>query len=103
MGKECDRGIILKSNTNGLLLTSYFFMDDTILNCWEFHQCGKEKCDCPAFPNGGRHCAALAGTFGSGQPLFNFDDNYSRCKECRFYKSRHYAEEFDKDVSDIIF
>jgi hypothetical protein len=63
------------------------------LNCWEFKKCGREKGGanadsfgvCPAYPDNGKNCARMAGTFP--QKLHN-------CMKCEFYKSEHYNKAF---------
>lgn len=68
--------------------------------CWDFHNCGEKKQDCPAYPNGGKHCASLAGTIGSGEPVQTFEQKFNRCTYCAFFHSDHYAEEFDGNICD---
>ena len=62
------------------------------IKCWEFHKCGVEKAEgaasmrCAAYPNYGRICWAVAGTFCgksvSGAIALKLGD----CKKCEFYK-----------------
>mgnify|MGYP001359677551 CR=1 FL=1 len=65
------------------------------MNCWEFQNCREKKKHCPAFPGSGNNCALVAGTIGSGQPLFTFAQKSERCLCCPFFHSEHYAEEFE--------
>ncbi|MGV1099359.1 two-CW domain-containing protein [Thiovibrio sp. JS02] len=69
------------------------------MHCWEFHKCGKQKKGCPAFPGSGKNCALVAGTIGSGQPLFTFGQKEERCRQCAFFRSKHYAEEYEPDIA----
>ncbi|MBU1405115.1 MAG: hypothetical protein KKE83_03785 [Proteobacteria bacterium] len=68
------------------------------MQCWDFHNCGEKKKSCPAFPVSGKNCALLAGTIGSGRPLFTFAQKSERCLRCSFFHSEHYAEEFDGKI-----
>ena len=68
------------------------------MHCWDFHNCGKKKKSCPAYPGSGKSCALLAGTIGSGQPIFIFSQKSERCLRCSFFLSEHYAEEFDGEL-----
>ncbi len=73
------------------------------MHCWDFHNCGKKKKNCPAYPGSGTSCALLAGTIGSGQPIFTFSQKSERCLRCSFFHSEHYAEEFDCDLQHEAF
>ena len=72
------------------------------MNCWEFKQCGREaggaNADkmgvCPAYPNHGRHCARIAGTFCGGAVQGTFAQKLSSCMQCDFYNSRHYDKAY---------
>ncbi len=68
------------------------------MHCWDFNKCGEQKKVCPAFPGSGKNCALVAGTIGSGEPLFVFARKKKRCCRCAFFKSEHYAEEYPDDV-----
>jgi signal transduction histidine kinase len=65
-------------------------------NCWEFNKCGVENIEgaavlrCPAYPNYGRICWAVAGSF-CGKKVICFPSGaISRklgdCRKCEFYK-----------------
>lgn len=75
------------------------------LNCWEFHNCGREPGGksvselgvCPAAfnqkanginagKNGGRACWALAGTFCNGEIQATYAKKVSDCMHCSFYQ-----------------
>ena len=68
------------------------------LNCWEFKKCGrevggakaKELGVCPAYPNHGRSCAALAGTLCGGKVQGTFAQKFANCLKCEFYNSENY-------------
>lgn len=57
--------------------------------CWEYMKCGRDKdasLKCPAYPNFGRVCWAVAGTFCEGKVQGTFAQKYESCKKCEFYK-----------------
>ena len=59
------------------------------INCWEYMKCGREKdstMKCPAYPNFGRMCWAVAGTFCEGKVQGTFAQKYEDCKKCEFYQ-----------------
>lgn len=70
------------------------------LNCWEFMKCGREAGGwremelgrCPAYPDHGRHCAFIAGTFCGGKVQGTFAKKLKNCMECEFYRSDHYEK-----------
>jgi two-component system NtrC family sensor kinase len=58
-------------------------------NCWEYMHCGRDKdsaLKCPACPNFGRTCWAVAGTFCEGKVQGTFAQKYENCKKCDFYQ-----------------
>ncbi|MHC4536713.1 MAG: methyl-accepting chemotaxis protein [Planctomycetota bacterium] len=63
-------------------------------NCWEVKKCGRipdgDKVDdlgiCPAYPNHGRDCWRLAGTFCGGKVQGSSAQKLKSCVECNFYK-----------------
>ncbi len=76
------------------------------INCWEYHQCGREPGGANAArlgvclgatasfvdgindgQNAGRCCWTIAGTFCHGQAQGTFSNKYGICKECDFYRS----------------
>jgi len=68
------------------------------VNCWEFKQCGREKggvnvdhqgC-CPAYPDHGKRCAFVAGTFCGGERQGSFAKKLTSCLQCDFFQSVHY-------------
>lgn len=72
------------------------------MNCWEYKKCGREEKGsnenelgiCPAFPDHGRHCARVAGTFCDGMVQGNFALKLANCLNCDFYKSEHYDKSY---------
>jgi len=57
--------------------------------CWEYMKCGRDQdCSmkCPAYPNFGRVCWAVAGTFCEGKVQGTFAQKYEDCKKCEFYQ-----------------
>lgn len=60
--------------------------------CWEFTKCGVEKMEnslekrCPAFPNFGRICWAIAGTFCEGKVQGAVAQKLGDCRKCDFYQ-----------------
>jgi signal transduction histidine kinase len=59
------------------------------IKCWEYMECGRDRdssLKCPAFPNFGRACWAVAGTFCEGKVQGTFAQKYEDCTRCRFYR-----------------
>jgi two-component system NtrC family sensor kinase len=59
------------------------------IKCWEYMKCGRDKdatAKCPAYPNFGRICWAVAGTFCEGKVQGTFAQKYEDCRKCDFYK-----------------
>lgn len=62
------------------------------IKCWEFHKCGIEKAEgaagmrCPAYPNYGRICWAIAGTYCGKQVSGAIAQKLGDCKKCEFYQ-----------------
>jgi two-component system NtrC family sensor kinase len=57
--------------------------------CWEFMNCGRDKngeVKCPAYPNFGRVCWVVAGTFCEGKVQGTFAQKYKDCRKCEFYR-----------------
>ena len=63
------------------------------MKCWEFNKCGVENIDgsvhikCFAYPNYGRICWVVAGTFCGGKVSGVVAQKIGDCKKCKFYKS----------------
>jgi signal transduction histidine kinase len=66
--------------------------DISKIKCWEFLKCGVEKAEgaaqmmCRAYPNYGRICWAVAGTFCGGKVSGAIAQKLGDCKKCEFYK-----------------
>jgi two-component system NtrC family sensor kinase len=59
------------------------------VKCWEYMKCGRDQdCSlkCPAYPNFGRVCWAVAGTFCEGKIQGTFAQKYEDCNKCEFYQ-----------------
>ncbi len=59
------------------------------IKCWEYMKCGRDKdatSKCPANPNFGRSCWAVAGTFCEGKVQGTFAQKYEDCVKCDFYQ-----------------
>ncbi len=63
------------------------------IRCWEFTRCGVEKAEgsaqmiCPAYPNYGRICWAIAGTFCGKKVSGAIAQKIGNCKKCEFYQN----------------
>lgn len=59
--------------------------------CWEYTRCGIEKAEgavegrCPAYPNYGRICWAVAGTFSEGKTVCAIAEKLGDCRKCEFF------------------
>jgi two-component system NtrC family sensor kinase len=63
--------------------------DSMQTKCWEYMKCGRDKdsaLKCPSYPNFGRTCWAVAGTFCEGKVQGTFAQKYEDCKKCEFYR-----------------
>jgi methyl-accepting chemotaxis protein len=66
-------------------------------NCWESKKCGRipggnkigEFGICPAYPDHGKDCWAVAGTFCGGKVQASVGDKIGGCMVCNFYKELH--------------
>jgi two-component system, NtrC family, sensor kinase len=83
----------------GALFTMYFpyQSDEESLQtkCWEYMKCGRDKdCSlkCPAYPNFGRVCWAVAGTFCEGKVQGTFAQKLEDCQKCEFYQKARKKE-----------
>ena len=55
-------------------------------NCWESLNCGKQS-ECPAYPDHGRECFAVANTLCRGEEQGSYMDKIRDCRsECGYYK-----------------
>jgi two-component system NtrC family sensor kinase len=94
-------GFIQAENNKGQGITvSLYFpcQTDEDLNktpCWEFMKCGRDvnsEMKCPAYPNFGRTCWVVAGTFCEGKAQGTFAQKYQDCKKCEFYNKAIHKE-----------
>lgn len=63
--------------------------DPPEINCWEYMKCGRDKdssLKCPSYPNFGRVCWVVAGTFCEGKVQGTFAQKSEDCKKCEFYQ-----------------
>ena len=77
----------------GAAISLYFpfqkYEDSDQLRCWEVMKCGRDNDSapkCPAYPNFGRTCWAVAGTFCEGKAQGTFAQKYEDCRKCQFYQ-----------------
>jgi hypothetical protein len=65
------------------------------IQCWEFKKCGREGGGakvaelgvCPAYPDHGRDCWAVAGTLCGGKVQGTTASKMGNCRNCEFYES----------------
>ncbi len=81
------------SDEGGLTVSIYFpyqSEDDLArMPCWEFMKCKRDvnkEIKCPAYPNFGRACWVVAGTFCEGKVQGTFAQKLEDCRKCEFYK-----------------
>jgi len=58
-------------------------------NCWEFMKCGRDvdsEMKCPAYPDFGRVCWVVAGTFCEGKIQGTFAQKCEDCRKCDFFQ-----------------
>ncbi len=76
---------------------------DSDTPCWEAKKCGRipggakaeELGVCPAYPDGGRKCWDIAGTFCGGKVQGDAADKLGGCLTCEFYNEVHGRELVD--------
>lgn len=77
-----------KGSTFSLYFPYQPSQDTEKLQCWQFLKCGMDDCtkkQCPAYPNYGRVCWAIAGTYCSGKIEGAYAQKIKDCKKCPFY------------------
>jgi signal transduction histidine kinase len=88
-------GLIRASSTvgKGSSFTLYFPYqgkdEDAKAKCWEFLKCGIEEDKertCPAYPDYGRICWAVAGTLSEGKTQCIYAYKIGDCRKCEFYQ-----------------
>ena len=65
------------------------------VQCWEYMKCGRDKdatSKCPAYPDFGRICWVIAGTFCEGKVQGTFAQKYEDCDKCEFFQKVNKGE-----------
>ena len=94
--------------------------DERLLNCWEYHQCGREPGGhdvaefgiCPAATaewcdginrgtNGGRYCWAIAGTFCHREVQEHFARKFGDCRACGFFQEVYPQEQSTTILTNV--
>ncbi len=91
-----EHGGLIKAESvrgEGAAISLYFPFqpeeDSMQRKCWEYMKCGRDQdsaLKCPAYPNFGRTCWAVAGTFCEGKAQGTFAQKYESCRKCEFYQ-----------------
>jgi hypothetical protein len=97
-----EHGGFIRAKNNlkcGITFSLYFpyQSDEDLLAvpCWEFMKCKRDRNNevkCPAYPNFGRVCWVVAGTFCEGKVQGTFAQKYQNCRRCDFFKKRQCKE-----------
>jgi signal transduction histidine kinase len=97
-----EHGGFIRAKNNlksGITFSLYFpyQSDEDLLAvpCWEFMKCKRDRNNevkCPAYPNFGRACWVVAGTFCEGKVQGTFAQKYQNCRRCDFFKKRQCKE-----------
>ncbi len=91
---EEHHGLIKAESTvgKGTVFTMYFPYqseeDDSKIKCWQYLKCGKDcatEGTCSSYPNYGRICWVVAGTFCQGKVQGTYAQKIDNCKRCPFY------------------
>jgi hypothetical protein len=99
IGNNFSKRAVKKQHSENL----YHQIADDGKNCWEVKKCGripggdkaKELGICPAYPNGGKICWKIAGTFCGGKVQGFAAQKLDSCTKCDFYKK------INSDQSDL--
>jgi len=78
-----------KGTTMSLYFPYQSIEESLKIKCWEYMKCGREKDSsmrCPAYPDFGRICWVVAGTFCEGKVQGTFAQKYQDCRKCEFYQ-----------------
>jgi len=97
-----EHGGFIKAANNrksGITFSLYFpyqSNEDLLgIPCWEFMKCNRDvnsELRCPAYPNFGRACWVVAGTFCEGKVQGTFAQKYEDCSKCDFFKKASQTE-----------
>jgi two-component system NtrC family sensor kinase len=88
-GSIFAESIMGEGSTFGLYFPYQSEEESLKVKCWEYMKCGRDKdatLKCPAFPDFGRICWVVAGTFCEGRVQGTFAQKYEDCKKCEFYQ-----------------
>jgi hypothetical protein len=81
-----------KGTTFKMMLPHQKEEDKIKIKCWEYTKCGVEKAEgavnmrCPAYPDYGRICWSIAGTFCGKKVSGAIAQKLGNCKKCDFYQ-----------------
>jgi len=81
--------VVAKGSTFSLYFPYQDEEDLLKVKCWEYMKCGRDKDStirCPAYPDFGRICWAVAGTFCEAKVQGTFAQKYDDCRRCGFYQ-----------------
>jgi two-component system NtrC family sensor kinase len=81
--------VVAKGSTFSLYFPYQSEEDSLKVKCWEYMKCGRDKDStirCPAYPDFGRICWTVAGTFCEGKVQGTFAQKYEDCRKCGFYQ-----------------
>jgi two-component system NtrC family sensor kinase len=81
--------IVEKGSTFSLYFPYQSEEDSLKVKCWEYMKCGRDKDStirCPAYPDFGRICWAVAGTFCEAKVQGTFAQKYEDCRRCGFHQ-----------------
>ncbi|GAB4545070.1 MAG: ATP-binding protein [Thermodesulfovibrionia bacterium] len=83
------KSVVGEGTTMGLYFP-YQGIDESLkIKCWEYMKCGRDRdatMKCPAYPDFGRICWVVAGTFCEGKVQGTFAQKYEDCRKCEFYQ-----------------
>jgi len=81
------------------------FQNKNITNCWQLLDCKTN--DCPLYGNtsNGFRCWQIAGTYCGGKPQGSFVEKYSKCSNCKVFKSScpTIVEEIGEHFNNMVF
>lgn len=83
------KSVVGKGTTMSLYFPYQSIEESLKIKCWEYMKCGRDKDStmrCPAYPDFGRVCWVVAGTFCEGKVQGTFAQKYEDCRKCEFYQ-----------------